>query len=96
MRNREERRPIQVLFEEERLSGDARLIVKDDLPVSHWWHGVALPGLSCSQWDFVTGNRPSVKVTVVLPLPLWRRPKIVAMSCLLKHRTDQQQQYPRL
>jgi hypothetical protein len=38
MRDRQERRPIQVLFEEERLSGDARLIVKDDLPVSHRWH----------------------------------------------------------
>jgi hypothetical protein len=46
MRDREKRRPIQVLFEEERLSGDARLIVKDDLPVSHWWHdaGISLVG----------------------------------------------------
>jgi len=51
MRDREERRPIQVLFEEERLWGDARLIVKDDLPVSHRWHGFAMPGLSGSQWD---------------------------------------------
>jgi hypothetical protein len=65
MRDREKRRPIQVLFEEERLSGDARLIVKDDLPVSHRWHGVAMPGLSGSQWDFITGNRPSGKVTVL-------------------------------
>lgn len=38
MRDREERRPIQVLFEEKRLSEDTRLIVKDDLPVSHRWH----------------------------------------------------------
>jgi len=43
MRDREERRPIQVLFEEERLWGDARLIVKDELPVSHRWHGFAMP-----------------------------------------------------